>query len=64
MRRSFMAEHPWPDHAEFCEGKFGLELLAQGFSGGVFGDGSVYVHHLLGIATAPGTGTDAAGRDS
>lgn len=46
MRREFMAEHPWPNHADQCEGKFGLELLEAGFSFGVWGDGSPYVEHI------------------
>lgn len=46
MRRSFMQAHPWPDYAFNCEGLFGLDLAAAGFSAGVYGDGSPWCSHV------------------
>lgn len=55
MLRQFIAANPWPDHTHFCEGKFGIELLAKGYSFGAWGDGSVYARHT-GVRTRTGYG--------
>ena len=46
MRRDFMAENPWPDYPEQCEGRFGIDLVAAGFSFGVWGDGQPWCEHV------------------
>ncbi len=46
MRRQFMAEHLWPAYESECEGRFGLDLVATGFSFGVWGDGSPWCEHI------------------
>lgn len=46
MRRAFMAEHPWPDYPDQCEGRFGIDLIQAGYSFGVWGDGSPWVEHI------------------
>lgn len=46
MRRSFMQEHPWPaEYVDQCEGRFGIDLVAQGFSFGVWGTGEPWCTH-------------------
>jgi hypothetical protein len=46
MRRPFMEAHPWPDHESECEGRYGLDLVAAGFSFGVWGHGEPWVEHV------------------
>lgn len=46
MRRTFMVENPWPEYPDQCEGKFGIDLLAQGFTFGVWGDGQPWCKHV------------------
>ena len=45
MRREFMAEHPWPEY-ENCEGRFSIDMLAAGFTFGVWGMGEPWVQHV------------------
>lgn len=53
MRRDWMAANPWPDYPEQCEGRFGLDLVEQGWAFGVWGDGSPWVTHA-GVRTGFG----------
>lgn len=46
MRRDFMEAHPWPDYTEQCEGRFGLDLVAEGFTFGVWGTGEPWCRHI------------------
>lgn len=46
MRREFMVENPWPAYEEQCEGRFGIDLVAKGYTFGVWGDGSPWVRHI------------------
>lgn len=46
MRREFMAENPWPDYAEQCEGRFGIDLAERGYRYAVWGDGEPWVRHI------------------
>jgi hypothetical protein len=45
MRRDFMAENPWPAYESECEGRFGIDLVARGYSFGVWGDGEPWCRH-------------------
>lgn len=45
MRRDWMAAHPWPDYTSECEGRFGLDLVADGWSFGAWGNGEPWVGH-------------------
>jgi hypothetical protein len=53
MRRTFMAENPWPDYGVECEGLFGIDLIERGYTFGVWGDGTPWVEHV-GIRTGKG----------
>lgn len=53
MRRAFMAENPWPVYGSECEGKFGIDLLARGYTFGVYGSGEPWVEHV-GVRTGSG----------
>lgn len=46
MRRGFMAANPWPDYTSECEGRFGIDLVARGYSFGVWGSGEPWVDHV------------------
>jgi hypothetical protein len=46
MTRAFMAENSWPDYVEQCEGRFGIDLVAKGYSFGAWGDGQPWVKHI------------------
>ena len=46
MRRAFMAENPWPDYPEQCEGRFGIDLRELGYFFGLWGDGTPWVEHV------------------
>jgi hypothetical protein len=47
MRRAFMEANPWPfEYGSECEGQFSLDLLASGFSFGVWGQGEAWVEHV------------------
>jgi hypothetical protein len=47
MRTEFMRSNPWPDDGlPECEGRFGLELVRQGYRFGVWGDGEPQVEHI------------------
>lgn len=46
MRRDFMVENPWPDIPEFCEGRFGIQLVEAGYTFGVWGDGKPWCRHI------------------
>lgn len=46
MRRAWMAEHPWPDHPAECEGRFGIDLVLQGHTFGVWGTGEPWCRHV------------------
>lgn len=45
MRREFMADNPWPDDGEQCEGKYGLALRERGYHFGILGDGEPWIEH-------------------
>ena len=45
MRREFMAENPWPEYESECEGRFGIDLVARGYTFGVWGAGEPWVEH-------------------
>lgn len=45
MRRQFMADNPWPEYPEECEGLFSIDLAARGYRFGVWGDGSPWCRH-------------------
>lgn len=53
MRRDFMAAHPWPSYESECEGRFGIDLIRDGFRFGVWGEGEPWCSH---IGTRTGTG--------
>lgn len=53
MRRTFMAENPWPDYPTECEGQFGMDLVERGYHFGVWGDGTPWVEHV-GVRTGEG----------
>lgn len=53
MRRKFMDENPWPSYDSECEGRFGLDLVAKGYSFGVWGDGRPMTRHV-GVRTGFG----------
>lgn len=46
MRRAFMEANPWPLYESECEGQFSLDLLARGFTFGVWGQGEAWVEHV------------------
>jgi glycosyltransferase involved in cell wall biosynthesis len=46
MRRTFMADNPWPAYERECEGRFGLDLIARGYSFGIWGNGEPWVEHI------------------
>jgi len=47
MRREFMAENSWPDDGlPECEGRFGVDLVAKGYSFGVWGNGQPWTRHV------------------
>lgn len=46
MRREFMAEHPWPDYHDQCEGRFSGDLRQAGYRFGHWGSGEVAVEHI------------------
>ena len=46
MRRRFMIENPWPDYPQFCEGRFGIDLIARDYSFAIWGDGEPWVSHI------------------
>lgn len=47
MARGFMRANPWPaEHAEECEGRFGLELRAAGYTFGAWGNGEPWCTHI------------------
>jgi hypothetical protein len=46
MRRAFMEANPWPLYESECEGQFSLDLLAKGFTFGVWGQGEAWVEHV------------------
>lgn len=46
MRRQFMVENRWPTYPSGCEGRFGIDLLARGYTFGVWGDGQPWVEHI------------------
>lgn len=45
MRRGFLEGNPWPHYEQFCEGKFGVDLVETGWSFGVWGAGEPWVRH-------------------
>jgi hypothetical protein len=54
MRRSFMADHPWPErHAAQCEGLYTMDLRACGYDFAVWGSGDAWVEHV-GVRTGFG----------
>jgi hypothetical protein len=53
MRRQFVADNPWPEHGERCEGLFGMELVARGYRFGVWGSGEPWCNHI-GVRTGFG----------
>lgn len=55
MRRGFMATNSWPSEVDECEGRFGIDLLAQGYRFGYWGDGTPWVDHV-GVRDGSGTG--------
>lgn len=47
MRQAFMAENPWIDDDEpYCEGRFGIDLVARDYHFAYWGDGVPYVRHV------------------
>ena len=46
MLRDFMIDNPWPQYARMCEGRFTHDLIARGFSFGVWGAGEPWVEHI------------------
>lgn len=46
MTAEFMEGHPFPEYASECEGRFGIDLVAAGFSFGVWGDGEPWTEHI------------------
>ncbi len=47
MTVDFMLAEPWLDDGQpHCEGRYGVSLFERGYRAGVWGDGSVYVHHV------------------
>lgn len=53
MRRDWMADHPWPDYPQQCEGRFGIDLVADGWRFGAWGEGEPWVRHA-GVRTGFG----------
>lgn len=45
MTRQFMAQNPWPDYPEQCEGRYGIDLVARGYRFAAWGDGTPWVAH-------------------
>lgn len=46
MRTEFMHRNPWPNYHEYCEGRFGIDLIKFGYSFGMWGDGEPWVDHI------------------
>jgi hypothetical protein len=46
MPRDFMRAHPWPDYADQCEGRFGIDLRNAGYRFGVWGSGEPWMTHI------------------
>lgn len=46
MRTGFMHDNPWPDYADQCEGRFGIDLRERGYSFGAWGSGEPWVRHI------------------
>lgn len=46
MSRDFMQAHPFNGIGPHCEGRYGLDLVAAGYSYGVWGDGRPWVEHV------------------
>jgi hypothetical protein len=53
MTVDFMRAHPWPSYPSECEGLFSWDLIADGLSFAVWGDGKPWVDHV-GVRTGKG----------
>jgi hypothetical protein len=46
MPADFMLANPWPGYDRECEGRFGIDLVKEGYTFGVWGDGSPWCEHI------------------
>lgn len=44
--RRVMLAHPWPSYPENCEGRYSIDLMAEGLAFGVWGGGEPWVEHV------------------